>query len=453
MKRWSVIFILVFLTLFVSGQEKRIAIVIGNENYLNSMPLYNPANDANAMEAVLQAAGFRVYKYIDLDRESMLSAFDNFGENLHNYDVGLVFYAGHGIQADGINYLIPVDARLTSIEDVRKECVEAQLILNNMETANAETNIIILDACRDNPFERSWNRSASVQGLAFMNAPEGSIIAYATSPGRAASDGLGKNGLYTSALLEFIQVPGLKIEEVFKEVRKKVRELSTGKQIPWENTSLEGDFYFHQAGQMPVNGSTGEPAGLIPLQAFTDARDGQTYRWVRIGDQIWMAENLAFAGSDSWCYDNSVRNCRIYGRLYTWEAALTACPEGWELPGDEDWKQLEVFLGMSETEANERYIRGEDISHMLKAAGTELWISSPDQVRDELGFSVLPGGTRQPDGIFYDLGTQAAFWTADEYYSMTAWSREIADHRRGINRMSIAKSIACSVRCIKKTHE
>ena len=100
-----------FLTLFVSGQEKRIAIVIGNENYLNSMPLYNPANDANAMEAVLQAAGFRVYKYLDLDRESMLSAFDNFGENLHNYDVGLVFYAGHGIQADGINYLIPVDAR------------------------------------------------------------------------------------------------------------------------------------------------------------------------------------------------------------------------------------------------------------------------------------------------------------------------------------------------------
>ena len=94
-----------------------------------------------------------------------------------------------------------------------------------------------------------------------------------------------------------------------------------------------------------------------------------------------MAENLAFAGSDSWCYDNSVRNCRIYGRLYTWEAALTACPEGWELPGDEDWKQLEVFLGMSETEANERYVRGEDISDMLKAAGIEYWISSPDQIR------------------------------------------------------------------------
>jgi uncharacterized caspase-like protein len=160
--------------------------------------------------------------------------------------VGLFFYAGHGIQVNGNNYLIPVDARLQDENDVEYDCVRAGRILGKMESAGTRTNIVILDACRDNPFERSWNRGAQGKGLAFMNAPSGSLIAYATSPGTTAADGTGGNGVYTSALLEHIQTPGITIEEVFKRVRTSVRQQSQSKQIPWESTSLEGNFYFNK---------------------------------------------------------------------------------------------------------------------------------------------------------------------------------------------------------------
>ena len=169
---------------------------------------------------------------------------DEFGEKLENYDVGLFFYAGHGVQLNGYNYLIPIDAKLENEKDVEYDCVQAGRVLAKMESAKSKTNLIILDACRDNPFERSWTRGQSAKGLAFMNAPSGSLIAYATSPGNTASDGKGSNGLYTSAILDLIKQPNIKIEELFKKVRIRVIEESGGKQTPWESTSLTGDFYF-----------------------------------------------------------------------------------------------------------------------------------------------------------------------------------------------------------------
>ena len=224
--------------------EKRLALVIGNANYLYGGSLANPVNDARSIQRILESLGFTVLEYENCNQRTMKRAMDEFGQKLKTYDIGLFFYAGHGLQVNGSNYLIPIDAKLENENDVEYDCVRAGRILAKMESAGSSTNIVILDACRDNPFERGWRRGTQGNGLAFMNAPSGSLIAYATSPGSTAADGTGRNGLYTSALLEHIITPNITIEDVFKRVRTTVRLQSASKQIPWESTSLEGNFYF-----------------------------------------------------------------------------------------------------------------------------------------------------------------------------------------------------------------
>lgn len=228
-----------------SGQsEKKLALVIGNGNY-PSGPLANPENDARSMTDVLLNLGFRVQAYENLNQGQIKKVIDDFGASLKGNDVGLFYYAGHGIQAKGYNYLIPVDAQLQTEEQVDYDCVRADRVLALMETSGTKVNIIILDACRNNPFERSWTRSATGKGLAFMSAPRGTLIAYATAPGSTASDGSGMNGLYTSALLESIRIPGITIIQMFQNVRNIVSQKSHDQQIPWESTSLTADFYFN----------------------------------------------------------------------------------------------------------------------------------------------------------------------------------------------------------------
>jgi hypothetical protein len=226
--------------------QKRLALIIGNGIYMSGGILANPENDANDIGKTLQQLGFDVMLFNNLDQREFRKAIDDFGERLVSYDIGLFYYAGHGIQVKGNNYLIPVDANLKSENDVEYDCVNAGRLLAKMEDAGSTTNIIILDACRDNPFERSWRRSTHGQGLAFMTAPAGSLISYATSPGATASDGSGRNGLFTSALLNYINEPDLSILEMFQKVRTYVRENSSGEQVPWESTSLEGNFYFKE---------------------------------------------------------------------------------------------------------------------------------------------------------------------------------------------------------------
>ncbi len=229
--------------------EKRLALVIGNADYLNGNTLQNPVNDAKAIAVALRGVGFTVLMYLNSDLKAMKKAMDEFGEKLQEYTIGLFYYAGHGMQVNGNNYLIPVDASLKVEQDVEYDCIDAGRLLGKMEAAGTNTNIVILDACRDNPFARSWGgtRSGAQQGgtgLAFMNAPSGSIIAYATSPGKTASDGTGKNGLYTEAILKFIKIPKLSIEDFFKNVRTEVETKSSRMQTPWESTSLKGNFFF-----------------------------------------------------------------------------------------------------------------------------------------------------------------------------------------------------------------
>lgn len=234
------------LLLSIAGysQEKRLALVIGNSAYEHGGELRNPINDAFAMKQALTEVGFEVQEYYNLSQGDLKKAIDDFGLKLNGYDVGLFFYAGHGIQSKGYNYLIPVDANLINERQVEYDCVQANRVLAFMESSGAEINIVILDACRNNPFERSWNRSSSGKGLAFMDAPTGTLIAYATAPGSTSSDGVGKNGLYTEAILESLQIPNITALKMFQNVRGLVTVRSNHQQTPWESTSLTGDFYF-----------------------------------------------------------------------------------------------------------------------------------------------------------------------------------------------------------------
>jgi hypothetical protein len=222
--------------------EQRIALVIGNSRYMNA-PLRNPVNDATDMASALKKLGFEVILKTDVNQRAMKESIRSFGKELQKGGVGLFYFAGHGIQYNGSNYLMPVHAEIKSEADVEYEAVDAGRVLAQMERAGNNLNIIILDACRNNPFARSF-RSAD-KGLAKMDAPTGSILAYATAPGSVAADGSGRNGLYTEKLLKHMQTPGITVERMFKLVRKDVTRGSKKIQVPWESSSLMGDFYFN----------------------------------------------------------------------------------------------------------------------------------------------------------------------------------------------------------------
>jgi len=221
---------------------RKIALVIGNSQY-STAHLKNPVNDASDMAAALKALGFEVILKKNARLQEMDEAIESFGQRLKRGGVGLFYYAGHGAQVNGINYLIPVGARINKESDVKYQAVDANRILDEMANANNGLNIVLLDACRDNPFAKSF-RSAS-RGLAIIsNAPNGTFISYSTGPGQVARDGEGRNSPYTKALLENISRPGLPIEQVFKKVRQRLDVETGGLQIPWELSSLKGDFYF-----------------------------------------------------------------------------------------------------------------------------------------------------------------------------------------------------------------
>jgi len=276
--------------LAISGysQDKRLALVIGNCEYQYAVPLSNPVNDADAIAETLQLLGFDVMKYNNSTQKEMKKAIDSFGEKLKNYDVSLFFFAGHGLQVDGYNYLIPVDANVKSEGDAEYNCVNTGRVLAKMETSDANTNIVILDACRNNPFEKSWSRSLSNKGLAFMEAPTGSLIAYSTSPGNIASDGTGKYGLYTESLLKYIGDPDLNVLQVFQQTRKTVKEKSNGEQIPWESTSLINDFYFNQTDSKIITADSGEGENSVQKTSISNRKTLDVIEELKMEmDNIW----------------------------------------------------------------------------------------------------------------------------------------------------------------------
>jgi uncharacterized caspase-like protein len=243
--------------------ERRIALVIGNGAY-NQGALKNPVNDAQDIAKRLSSLGFEVRLEQNVGRRVMEEAISAMGEALKKGGVGLFYYAGHGVQIGGRNFLIPVGAHIDKETDVQFEAVDAARVLAEMDYAGNQFNLVILDACRDNPFARSF-RSAS-RGLAIISlAPTGTIIAYATSPGQTAADGEGRNSPYTAALLKHMATPGLPVESVFKNVRAELYENTRGKQTPWELSSLRGSFSFN-----PTDGRT--PVGAAELREIEAER-------------------------------------------------------------------------------------------------------------------------------------------------------------------------------------
>ncbi len=229
---------------------KRVALIIGNADYPGNARLANPLNDAQDMARMLQALGFSVTLLPNSGLRGMSDAVNAFGKTLTSESIGFFYYAGHGMQVNGRNYLIPVDANLQSESDVEFECIDVGRVMGKMHDARSKLNIIVLDACRDNPFARGF-RTKPPQGLAQMDAPPGSIIAYATAPGALAADGQGRNGLYTSHLLKHLPRPGVTIEQVLKEVGRGVHQDSGGVQMPWISTSYYGDFFPAGSGGQP----------------------------------------------------------------------------------------------------------------------------------------------------------------------------------------------------------
>ena len=228
-------------TATASSIGKRVALVVGNANY-KVRPLKNPRNDADDISRSLRSSGFEVIDLRDATLQQMRNGVRQFGDRLINNDVGLVYYSGHGVEVKGRNYFIPVNADIMREDEIADQGLDVSLILEKMNTAGKGVNILIVDACRDDPFGRSFRSSS--RGLAQMDAPRGTIIAYATSPGKVASDGDGRNSPYTKNLVKAMQQPNKPIEQVFKEVRRAVQEETKNQQTPWENTSLSGDFYF-----------------------------------------------------------------------------------------------------------------------------------------------------------------------------------------------------------------
>ncbi|HTG97262.1 MAG TPA: caspase family protein [Burkholderiales bacterium] len=225
-----------------TGGEARTALVIGNGAYANG-PLRNPVNDARAMSKALGGAGFEVILVENATQAGMQRAIRAFGDKISKGGVGLFYYAGHGIQARGRNYLIPVNADIAREYEIEFGSIDVNLVLAMMDTAKNPLNIVILDACRNNPFARNF-RSLQT-GLAQIDAPTGTFIAFATAPGSVAADGFGDNGVYTKHLLAEMAQPGVPIELMFKQVRNGVMSETKGQQIPWESSSLRGEFTFY----------------------------------------------------------------------------------------------------------------------------------------------------------------------------------------------------------------
>jgi len=227
--------------------QDRIALVIGNSAYKDS-PLSNPGNDAADMAKALGGMGFKVILRRNANTRAMRQAIREFGTELRGAQVGLFYYAGHGVQVRGANYLVPVGADIRGEADVEDQGIDANYVLRTMEEAQTKMNIVILDACRNNPYASGF-RSAT-RGLAQMTAATGTLIAFSTAPGSVAQDGSGRNGLYTQHLLESLRQSDSDILKVFQRTRAGVVRDTGGKQTPWESTSLTGDFYFHGGGQV-----------------------------------------------------------------------------------------------------------------------------------------------------------------------------------------------------------
>jgi uncharacterized protein (TIGR02145 family) len=530
-------FLLLFMSFFLIGKsqtvEKRIALLIGNSNYKNGTVLKTPSNDASLMANTLEGLGFTVVLRNNASREEMISAISSFYNSLSDSKVALFYYSGHGMLINGVNFVIPVDAEIKDENMASFEAISVNDIVKKLESYPQNINIVILDACRSNPF-RSWLRGNQL-GFSAMNPGPGTIIAFAASEGQTTSDGVGANGLYTEKLVKQMTKP-IPIESVFKNTRLEVQKASNNIQIPQEWTQLTGEFYFPKVtnpiaenssssndsdsllksskalgkiklnteiggdlymdntiiGRVEANSSSnildeipfgthvfeikGDPnwkyeltvkdEKLIELTVsinkniFFDSRDNRTYKTVKIGEQVWMAENLNYEIAvekekgvaklfstkppSNYCYDGNLINCSILGRLYLYETAKNACPTGWHLPNEKEWQTLIINSG-GESGAPEKLkpANGWVKSQSSFFSNKTTWTFPPY----EGGFAALPGGSSAGG-----LGYYTSWWVqtpaGSKLREVNISDRIKIDNAWASNSLT-QKTIADYVRCIK----
>ncbi len=286
----AVVTVAVGLSTAALGDERgldRVALVIGNSAYLHTTQIPNPTNDARDIAAALGRLGFAVDLRLDLDKRGMDDAIRRFGDRRGTASAGLIYFAGHGLQVDGQNYLLPVDAKLEKERDLRYEAVSLTDMLFETERTSG-INVIILDACRNNPLASSLarrmgrTRAALVgRGLARVEGAVGTLIAYATRDGTTAADGEGRNSPYTTGVLEWIEKPGLEISMMFRRVRESVMAATNEQQVPWEYGSLTGEFYFRAPGKVPADEPT---AQTVPSATRPDPGALELVFWQSIQD-------------------------------------------------------------------------------------------------------------------------------------------------------------------------
>lgn len=435
-----------------NGTEQRLALVLGNSNYKTGR-LPNSGNDAHSMSALLQQLGWQVIELENAGRDEMKKAAEDFGNRLASGGgVGLFYYAGHGIQSGNVNYLVPVDADIQDEDELPTHAYDSSDLLHRMDRAKNKLNIVILDACRNNPFA---NRFATVtKGLASVQPGSETpmIISYATMAGATAADGTGGNGLYTAELLRAMSQTGLGVEEVFKSVRAEVKKKSGAKQIPYENSSLTTDFYFNptaeQAAQQPLVASNGD------AQAAGQARSLAPVLLSRkLLENYQLAVNLPLPAPKSVAgfYADGSSFFTVTGdrRLRVWEVATGAVT------------QTQANFGAASLSNNQRYVLGQSDVHTLHVLDTatrgaqvktyqvpgeiEAFGLSPDARRlliytKERGFSLLDtssaaviGEARKVDGAaqfaFAPEGNRVILWgsqSGDLYFFDTESGKRIA---------------------------
>lgn len=258
--------------------DQRVALVIGNSNYQTAPKLANPGNDAQSMAQLLNSAGFEVTQATDLTRSDMIQVVQDFTSKVAARGPGavaMIYYAGHGVQVAGENYLLPVDAKISAPSDLPGNSLRLVDMMGTLESIPSRMRIVVLDACRNNPFP---GVNDAGRGLAIVDAPNGSIVGYSTAPGMEAQDGDGKHSPYTSAFLNVAREPNLPIEQLFKRVRLEVNNATEGKQTPWESSSLTSDFYFFgdtavAATRAPDRRPVVQTASNLPSRSVRQAYD------------------------------------------------------------------------------------------------------------------------------------------------------------------------------------
>ncbi|STT25685.1 Uncharacterized protein containing caspase domain [Klebsiella pneumoniae] len=292
--------------------RKMTALVIGNSNY-PGLELKNATNDSEDIASKLSEFGFSVIHVSNATKKDIDEAVNSFKDNLNSNDVGLFYFAGHGMQIDGVNYINAVDTDFSSEIDAKYSSYPLNKIIETMERSENKTNIIILDACRNNPYERAWDRGPAQKGLAPLFAPKGTIIAYATSPGEVASDGRGRNGSYTEALLKHITSPDIPIEEMFKRVRNTLAVSTKNKQTSWEHTSLSGDFFFN----ISLVTTIGKYARESIVDQLFHIKPGDNLHYIisKLKNHDWYSQNPAARGVTFDDLNNSdIDSAFVFGR-------------------------------------------------------------------------------------------------------------------------------------------